>query len=554
MSLINGFSVQLKSGDLNISDSANSLTFHYQEKTTMVEGRGSTFTDNLNSGGTTYKDATPFARAVFDNWIGGIGQASYNKTFGGSGVGGDETRYLDGDVDTVHKTGYMLPGMARNLVYNTIAGQTTPISDGLDPNAGDEQEVPRGVLPLSGYATGSTNFVAAGTPTIASVRVLCLFTVTGPGGSVTVTGTLKQVSNGAVLGVYQSTLSIPALNPFTGWKWVTLPRTSGTGVLVNGVQYSFTTGGNGTNIIGGYVTNISGVDTFQCYFQLMTSATPPKYWAAPPARFEQLNNAGTYINAALTTGAIFNTAATGIAGSAGTSPERSLGSTFSSSLTFNNNLYVGTTGTFQVLMYTPANIAANAAPTSTTTAMGMSSAVTYGGYIFGLNDVTTVQNIYKWTGAYPVTIGTILGGQNLEVLVGPGKIGDPGTPINNIFILGGFLHVVKPEGIFQLYQQPDKIDAVELPQINKVVTFPTIHPDTGKWYVIHQEMLFVNYRDVIYQCAFNSASGTQISVLKPEIPRYRLNHYHYVNGLTSDGRNVYASWGSTRSQGKAGTR
>src|SRR5690349_4126861 len=117
MSLLNGFTVQGKTADLLISDSTASLGFHYQEKTTLVEGRGSTFADNLNSGGTTYKDATPFARAVFDSWIGGMGQQSYNKTFGGTGAGGDDTRFLDGDSYTL-RTGYLLPGMARNLVYN----------------------------------------------------------------------------------------------------------------------------------------------------------------------------------------------------------------------------------------------------------------------------------------------------------------------------------------------------------------------------------------------------------------------------------------------------
>lgn len=533
----NPYTVADKNADLQITDGTNTIGFSYMEKTTMVEGRGSTFTDNLNSGGTTYKDATPFARFVMDNWIGGLGQGNYNKTFGGTGIGGDDTKYLDADAYT-KRTGYLLPGLARNLVYNTITAQKLPVTGGLAPNDGDEWEIPRGIAAING-STGIANNLVTTSATVAVTKLRILIYLFSPYPT-TVTFTVTVATSalpGTILATFTGGIAAPTVPLFTGWQWFEL---TGSFSFVSGTQYVLTAASNNyRSAIGCYPQTVgSVVDALCLYYQFYNTAATKYYkqWTAPLARMEQVLNGTTYANIAITLTKLFNTAATSTQYLATGSPEVPLSGAYWGSIVFNNKLYVSTVTTDGTAAWSAAAAATNVAPTNALDAgIVMYSPVEWAGKIYSVNK--NRDTIQTWTGNFPIT-----GADAAVPITVAGFIGQPNSPITALFVLGGFLYVIKPEGVFQIYRRPELITTTEPPTVNKLVTFPTVHIETGKYFVIHQEMLFCNYLSVVYQCAFNTTTGTQIQVLKPDFQRYRLSYFHYVNGISSDGRDVYVSW------------
>jgi hypothetical protein len=73
----------------------------------------------------------------------GYGQVNGDRVEGGvAGMGGNPAQYFYGDCFTLFPS-KLLPGMARDQVYNTIgAAQMTPIIRRGRPGSGDEYEVP----------------------------------------------------------------------------------------------------------------------------------------------------------------------------------------------------------------------------------------------------------------------------------------------------------------------------------------------------------------------------------------------------------------------------
>lgn len=536
----NSSTLQNQRADIVLYDGTNSVGCQYLEKTTLVEGRGTSFAGNTNSGGTTYQDATPFKRKVYDNWIGGLGQAQENTTFGGTGAGGDPTKFLDSDMHT-RKTGYLIPNFYRGYVYNTITASRTPITGGVGFLGGEEQEIPAGVYPSAVGAPVSNSFSSTTTSAIANIRLLYYFTGNFPStaASFVLTAGIGTSALNSAMGTYTVTITAATARSTTGWKWVTLVG-AGTVALSSSTTYyvnasSSSLAGSNYALVGCYPTTSNVVVP---YFQLMLTATPSKYWQSNLQKMEQLLNTatGAYINVALTGTALFNVAATATAGTAGSSPERLLSGAYFGSFVFNNLLYVSTIGLNGTATWDYTNASTNAVPFNALDAnVVMFSPAEWGGYMFFADQNRT--KIQKWNGQLPAT------GANAPVdVVAANTIGQRGTLINGIFFLGGFVYVIKPEGIFQLYRDPAKIDTTEVPQINKVFTFPFNHTDNGKWFTIFQNMLFVNCRDMVYQLAFGGTNGTQAQPLKPDFQRYRLTNYLYVNGITTDGRQVYASW------------
>jgi hypothetical protein len=534
----NGLTLAAKNCDVEIENAAGDIYGFPSFLSTIPEDRASQLTASTGEAAPTFKSAEPFEAVEWSDFSYGYGQVNGDREEGGvAGMGGNPAQYFYGDCFSLFPS-KLLPGMARDQVYNTIAGSKTPISDNLNPLGGDEMEVPRGVVPGSS-TPGALSFVAASTVTVTSVRLL-IYTRHTNVVSVQAQATISSGGGGG--GAYNSLLDLSSGNA-TGWKWVTLPKISGTGAIVSGTSYTLnaTLDLDDYAVIGCYISGAG--NNIYPYFQLMTSATPFKYWAAPPARFEQVNNAGAYVNAAITTGAMFNTDATATAGTAGTSPERSLGGTLAGSVVFNKNLYIGTTAPIQVLMWTPAQAATNAAAGSTTTAMSLVSAFAYNGLLYALNNYAAgVQNIYKWTGVMPVTVGTIAGGQNLEVIILNGKIGDPGTLITSICMFQGVLYLFKPEGLFKIVDTVDNISTAKVPQTILVWAPPGgVQLDsTGKWFVEHAGKLYFNYKNLVVELVMQEDKPT-ITYYNPSPPWYRLSYYSYINGLASDGQNLYCS-------------
>jgi hypothetical protein len=540
----NGLTIANNGADLELTDGTDTYGFKFAAGSRLLENRGDAYAGQISSGTQTYADAEPFKRKVYDNFLGGMGQTNDNKVYGGTGIGGDDTKYFYGDCKT-DRGGYLLPSMARNLVYNTIAGQKTPISDGIDPVAGDEFEVPRGVMPLPLSGRGQTatlnqgSFVTTGA-TVTRVRVLVYIRQQISGGTFLVSIDLKD---GVTTHHYEAILDL-STTTFTGWKWATLPLAGGTGALVAGHTITYFVYGEPSNdgkvAVGCYANDTPDTNSLHPYFQLMTSVTPFKYWANPLQKVEHIDNgAGVYANIALHSTGMFNLGDTTTAGTAGTSPEKLYSSgTYMSSLWFNSKLYVSVTTGMIGFNYAAATTN-GAAPTNVLDPNALlRNMVEWGGKIYGTGALD--RAIYKWDGVFPIVLGT-----NLIKIVNGDTIGQAGTPINRLLVFQGNLWVIKPEGLFQLYADPVIIttDPGNTPRIVPVVTdLPSPHAATGKWHCAHQGMIYFNYRDRLYQVTPGAAGPPQVTVLSLPMPWYRLSYYHYVNGLSSDGVNLYASW------------
>jgi hypothetical protein len=537
----NGLTIASNSADIEFTDGVDTYGYKYAKTSQVVETRGSAFVGQIATGGTTYQDAEPFKRKVYDNFSGGMGQESDNKTFGGTGIGGDDSKYFYGDCYTL-RGGYLLPGMARNLIYNTVSATTkTPISSGLDPLGGDEMEVPRGVVPTTLYSATPkipTSFTTGSSgPTVTNVRILLQFKQLTSAG-VDVYGILADATGLTTLTTFVGTVPAGTSQNYTGFKWVTLNNAGITLSASTTYQWQFYCNATNFAAIGCYV---GASNQLNPYFQLMTSATPFKYWANPLIKMEQILNGTTYINAAITNSTWFNTALTNSGGTTpAASPEVTLTGTYMGSIVFNNLLYISTTTACYA--WDSVKVAANtAAPSAGPDALvgNMGSPVAWGNYIY-FTGGTNNTAIYKWTGVMPAVLNT-----NLFLIVSAGTIGSTATTINKLFFFQGNLWVIKPEGLFQLYIDPVIMDTNpgNTPRIVPVVTdLPSSHQDTGKWAVVHQGMIYFNYRDRIYQVTPGTGGPPQVTVLALPQPWYNLSYYHYVNGITSDGVNLYVSW------------
>jgi hypothetical protein len=546
MPLNNGLTLAAKNCDIEIMNAAGDVYGFPVHAVTIPEDRASKLAESTGETAPTIKSAGPFETMEITDWSYGYGQTSMDRVEGGVvGMGGNPAQYFYGDPFTL-RPGKLLPGMSRDMVYNTIgAAQKTPISDGVDPLGGDEYEVPRGVVPISAQSNffSQGTFVAASAATITNIRLL-LFIRNLSSSTVTINITLQDVSTS--LGTYALTVNLNTATNFTGWKWFTIPKTLGVGTLTNGVQHwlNISISASGQALVGCYAqSGISGYATNQIfpYFQLMTSATPFKYWANPLQKMEQLLNGSTYVNAAITAGAYFNTAATATAGTAGTSPERTFTGAICGSLVFNNNLYIGATGVIQTQMFTPAQVATNAAATgaNTTTAFSMGPSVAHGGLIYGVGGNTT--QVFKWTGAFPIATGSISAGVgNWEIIISPNNIGDIGTNITNLAIFQGSLYIFKPEGLFKVVSAIGDITTNKVPEIIQVWPAPVQLASTGKWVCEHQGKLYFNFRNLVVELVMQEDKPT-ITRYNPSPPWYRLSFYSYINGLTSDGQTLYCS-------------
>jgi hypothetical protein len=539
MPLNNGLTLAAKNCDIEIMNAAGDVYGFPVHAVTISEDRASKLAESTGETAPTIKSAGPFETMEITDWSYGYGQTSMDRVEGGvAGMGGNPAQYFYGDCFTL-RPGKLLPGMSRDMVYNTIgAAQKTPISDGVDPVAGDEFEVPRGVVPLNGNSTFSNvNFTAASTVVITSIRVLAYLRNVS-NSNLTLTATL--IDSGGTVGTYSLVINLNTAGNYTGWKWITLPKISGTGTITSGRQTSFSASSSpvDSGVIGCW---IGAGDIINPYFQLMTGATPFKYWANPLQKVEQLLNGSTYVNAAITAGAYFNTAATATAGTAGTSPERTFTGAICGSLVFNSNLYIGATGVIQTQMFTPAQVATNAAATgaNTTTAFSMGPSVAHGGLIYGVGGNTT--QVFKWTGAFPIATGSISGGVgNWEIIISPNNIGDIGTNITNLAIFQGSLYIFKPEGLFKVVSAIGDITTNKVPEVIQVWAAPVQLASTGKWVCEHQGKLYFNFRNLVVELVMQEDKPT-ITRYNPSPPWYRLSFYSYINGLTSDGQTLYCS-------------
>lgn len=540
MATNNGWTLANNNADIEIENAAGDIYGFALMTPTLPEAGASQITASTGETTPTFRSAEPFETVEWTDFSYGYGQTNMDRDGGGiAGQGGNASQYFYGDCFSL-RPGKLLPGMARDQIYNTVTGQMTPISDGIDPVAGDEYEVPRGVLPdllitTAGISTPFTTSAAGATVT--NVRLLLYFrtvSLFGTAQPANINLNINPQAGGGSLGVYSLTLTAAQITNYTGFKWVTVPLTSGTGVLAASTAYQINVFSNSTDQVsaGCY---IGPNDAIRPYFQLMTSATPFKWWANTFARIEQVNDAGTYINAALTLVSYFNTAATSLAGSVVTSPERNFGNPYLGSVIFKKNLYVSTTTA--TAAYSPHDVAINTTPNVNAfdTNITLFAPVVAGGLILA-SDVNR-KKIFKWAGVSPAT-----GGNAPTDIIAAGVIGDANTLITNLVIFQGSLYIFKPEGIFKVISVVGDISTNKVPDTAHVWTPPGgVQLDTtGLWVCEHQGKLYFNWKNLVMELVMQEDKPT-ITPYNPSPPWFRQSFYNYVNGITSDGQNIYAS-------------
>jgi hypothetical protein len=127
-------------------------------------------------------------------------------------------------------------------------------------------------------------------------------------------------------------------------------------------------------------------------------------------------------------------------------------------------------------------------------------------------------------------------------VINSNKIGQTGTLINGVVIFQGSLYVFKPEGLYKIVSAISDISAAKVPEIIKVWTPPggVAMAHTGRWFVEHAGKLYFNWKNLVVELVMQEDKPT-ITYYNPSPPWYRLGYYSYVNGLTSDGVNLYCS-------------
>jgi len=564
----NGLTIDDGTADLEFYDGYGIWGFRLASLSPVTESRGDGFAGQIASGGQNFDDATPFKRKVYDNWLGGFGQLNDNKTTGGVGIGGDDTKFFYADAKT-DRAGYLMPGMARNFIYNTKVNQTVPVSGKADPNPGDEDEVPRGVLAQalsSEYRLHNSFNWQGGAVTLTKIRILFQLKNHTLNTPYTITVTLK-----GPLGIYSTDFTYTftpstTYNTLNGWCWVTL---TGSATISNSVfdlyfGDSSTSATGAIGAVGVYVGNVDAggnIRTYQPianptttdnairpYFQLCKpgTAAPYKAWSQALRKVHQIYDTATatYFDVAVLNTSLFNTAATATGGtSSGVSPEVVFTFPYLSSIVFNSNLYVSFNDgglNFGVSRYTPAILKANAitAP-STDLTFSMLSPVALGGYIYFFE--RTGRQMYKWTGNFPAT-----GADAPIAVTAAGIVGESLVGATKLFVFQGNLWVAKPEGMFMLYVDPAIMAAPPNTNTPRVLPmgdpFPVPHRIAGAYTTIHQGKIYTNYKDRLYEFTIGADNGVQVQVIPLPMPWYQLGYYHQIDGIASDGINLYVSY------------
>jgi hypothetical protein len=521
----NGLTIDNNKADFEMDDGTLSYGFIAPKGTLLVDKRGSIFSGGIGSGADTLKDAEPFQHYTKNLFSGGFGQALENSQMGGqAGMGGDQSKYFYGDVDT-RRGSVFTPLPARNLIFP--GSPTSPLNKELATN--ETPEIPRGVIPAKVASNILTTYTAQTTTTIFGIKILCYFD-TQQTSQITL---LAVVTNQTTATQRSGTVNISP-NTYHGFKWVsiifggTLSVTAGNSIQVvlspnysSGVSFGMYADGNYTLYPWCQMENNGSGDTW-------------KQWTGSPRRFERVNNAGTYIVGAITDTTLINTSDT-------SKTELSLGGTWAGgSLVFDNKLYVGMTTTDRTVIFAASEVANATIPAAgsinTNIVMGPGFAVD--GNIY-CTDGKAKDKIYKWDGAGGAGVPT--------TIIAANKIGKPNTnsenPINNFVLYQGLGYAFKPEGIFQVYEDITTIKSTgatdyRAPKLNHIDLGVDEYPYTGTHVTNFQGVLYFNVRNQIY--AFQMNDGQPIlSVLMPPIPFGRLSTLSYVNGLTSDGKFLY---------------
>lgn len=514
----NTISLANNTADIEITANGQTYGLILAEGSTITEARGSSFAGQVSSGAPTYQDAAPYQRMAFESFGGGFGQLQYNRVFGGTGQGGDPTRYFYSDGWTLNGS-VLMPGMARNLVQ---------LGSGPGPAQSAEIGIPRGLIPTPVTASPSIKLIPTRTITADSIRLLVKMSQRANGSNVPIVQ-IKDFFAGTTLATW--TTAVSAYNTTrAGWQWVGV-KGGGTLTLNSGTTYQIIIGGSASTIGCYYNSNSSAGGPGLLPYLMITSSGADFYsYSGTIVKVEKVNNGGTTVPIVITGISMF---ANPIGGSS-TSERALAGSGYTGSIVFDNKLYIGQ-GASGVGIWDAASAASAAAP-NTNTNVALGPCCYHAGQIYFIPSNS------------PNQVATYDGGiaSSPPVIIASNTVGKASSNsqnnITNICIYRGLMYLFKPEGIYQVYDDPAKITTANPPRIYQIVNFGDYeHPDNCKWLVEHQGVLFFNVRNMVYRLDM-SQGVSQISVLVPPWPLTSPKYFSYVNGLASDGQILYMSY------------
>lgn len=512
--------------DIELSVDDDVYGYYLRSGVNIREVRANAFAGSIASGAPTYQQAGPYTRTVWENFGGGFGQEMQNRVIGGmAGIGGDASRYYHSTGWTL-KGNILMPGMARNLVVaRTSSNPNVEVSA--------EFEQPRGVHPVNHPNGAYTKFAPTGSITFTKLKILLQIYRPALTTPIVVTATIDDT--------HTFTASISDTTDYQRIRWVTLTGSSTTlNTSTHTLRVNYTADGAAAQGLsfGCFVADLDGTENvIQPYFQICYTSLTDKTdydFTARAKKIERiyLGYPSVPVGIAITDSTFYNPVNDG-----NNRPQPALGGTYSGSLVFDNQLYIGCTSSNKTQMWSAVNAANEvASPDASTTNFAMGPAVSHKGNIYFIDGVTK-DEIKKWDGTFPATATTI---------VASGTVGEKNTngfnKINNLIIHKGLLYVSKPEGIFKFYQAPELISTTGETRVLKVWDAgPLNYPTNGKYFLEYQGMLAFNCLSQIVTINITDA-GNEISFLVPPFLLGTYKKVFYVNGLSTDGLTLYASF------------
>jgi hypothetical protein len=522
--------------DVEISHGADVFGYLMRANTKLQERRGNAFAGAVASGAPTYQTASPFSRAPWETFGGGIGQEQQDRMIGGpAGQGGDPSRHYYSNAWT-GKGNLLLPGMARTL---------TPPSPSAKYDPTTEMEQPRGEIPCTHPAGAYNAWTSTGSRTVGVIRLLCWF-YKPKATNIVVTATLDGTHT------YQSD---PINDPYNYhlFKWVTLKKVGGGTATLNAGFHYLRANYNASVAYGCYPGNTlatDGVtvltDVLLCYAQFSSATTnaASSYNLSDRIRETEIvigvntNGVDTNSHMTFTDTTCFNGGDQYSIGN--TVAEHTLGGTYSGSIVYDNKVFAGTTGAGanrKTSYWSVAN-SRGVPPDGTNTTFALGKACIHEKLIYFV-DGEDGATIKKWDASNIANAPT--------TIINAGSIGSPDSDgknrINNIFIHKGLLYVIKPDGVFMIYADPSKIVSTTKPRVLKVWGPNTLYSrDVGYHCVEHQGAVFFGCRELVVRFAVTE-QGSEITYLPlPPVLGRIPNKFFYVNGLTTGGDLLYVSY------------
>lgn len=503
--------IRLATGKADIEIQNATSTYGYRLSGNVSERRGNSIVGQVAvNSSPTYEGAEPFKKAVWEAFGGGFGELFQDAKTGGTGAGGDPSRFYYADAWTI-RSNIALAGMRQFCLENpTTVTKFTPTNSA----------VPQGVLPCPADYKPVLDFTPTTTINLGLIRILAM--VVGP----------QAATQNFTVKVYQPVGVLKGTIPFTmdpkqygTWKWAVGSATPFT--LSSGTTVRFEVNGAFPVVIGCYVLNGALIP----YADGSNLGVSQRSWSDYLKWIIPFSSAGSTIAMGISNTTIVNLSDI-------TQNEFVNNATRTvAALATDNALYLGLIGgsgnrtdkwDFNAASFT-------AAPVATTPNGVLGPGFAQDGTIYCVDGVT-FNRIMKYDGVSTFT-----------EIIAAGKIGIPnangGYPINNLISYRGLALVFKAEGVYQIADTIKDVTNARVPTIQKVADLSTnLYSNNGTYVVEMNGSLYFNVGSQVCQLTLGaSVQDTNIIFLAPVIPYGAYFANNLVTALSTDGQVLYVA-------------